>query len=319
MISSTRPAAALCALSALVLSAPAAIAFSPLYGAPAFVARTSPFSARLPDICPALRSSPNGDDTDAEKSDNNEMDRIMYTLGIELGLSLGDLSQLTENSEERTHVVRGLVDVCGGRIDNAGCEAMLSQYGGKLKEVIRERATRAQQQLAMAGTQMLAEMAAQPNAVSLPSGVVVQVIDEESDTTQGTGLAPSATSSVQADYHGTFPDGTVFDSSLGTNRAEGEETPKFALAGVIPGWKEGFQQLVEGQVAMLGIPPEMAYGAKGTPDGAIPPNSTLFFKVRLEKVLTAGVSPSGLVGADGNALTGGGASVLLGADGKPMF
>lgn len=31
----------------------------------------------------------------------------------------------------------------------------------------------------------------------------------------------------------------------------------------------------EGETAMLGIPPEQAYGAEGTPDGRIPGGSTL--------------------------------------------
>jgi hypothetical protein len=31
----------------------------------------------------------------------------------------------------------------------------------------------------------------------------------------------------------------------------------------------------EGETAMLGIPPDQAYGAEGTPDGRIPGGSTL--------------------------------------------
>lgn len=244
-----------------------------------------------------------------------ELAKVMYTLGIELGMSLGDISVLANNAEERTHVVRGIVDVCTGRLDMAGCEAMLKAHGEQMKQVIRERATQAQKELQLLGEKMLDEMASQPDAIKLASGVVVQMIETESDTSVGSGLSPSATSSVEADYHGTFADGTVFDSSLGK---EGD-SPKFALAGVIEGWRDGFQELIEGQVAMLGIPSQLAYGPQGTPDGAIPPNATLFFKVKLVKVLTAGVSKSGLVGADGKALTSaGGSSALLGADGKPL-
>ena len=40
----------------------------------------------------------------------------------------------------------------------------------------------------------------------------------------------------------------------------------------------------EGGRRKLVIPPDMGYGAQGTPDGSIPPNETLIFVVDLEKV-----------------------------------
>ena len=49
----------------------------------------------------------------------------------------------------------------------------------------------------------------------------------------GAGTRPTAASSVKVHYHGTLPDGTVFDSSL----ARGDPAT-FALGQVIPGWKE---------------------------------------------------------------------------------
>lgn len=75
----------------------------------------------------------------------------------------------------------------------------------------------------------------------------------------------------------------------------------------------------EGETAMLGIPPEQAYGQEGTPEGRIPGGSTLFFKVQLLEVMSAGVGGSGLVGADGQTLSKKkDSSGLLGADGKPL-
>ena len=72
---------------------------------------------------------------------------------------------------------------------------------------------------------------------------------------------------------------------------------------------------------MLGIPPEQAYGAEGTPDGRVPGGSTLFFKLQLLEVMSGGIedNPSGLMGADGQPLTGNsGGSGLVGADGNPL-
>ena len=113
---------------------------------------------------------------------------------------------------------------------------------------------------------------------------------------------------------GTLPDGTVFDSSLSGDPVS------FPLKGVIAGWKEGIQFMCEGETAMLGIPPEMAYGEAGTPDGRIPGGAALFFKIQLIEVMSAGIGGGPkLVGANGQVLTrDGGGAKLLGANGKPL-
>merc|ERR1712228_778960 len=100
----------------------------------------------------------------------------------------------------------------------------------------------------------------------------------------------------------------------------GGDPISFPIAGVIPGWRDGVLKMREGQTAMLGIPPEQGYGVEGTPDGRIPGGSTLFCKVQLLEVMSAGIggSPT-LLGADGQKIKkdGEGGSALLGADGKP--
>ena len=69
---------------------------------------------------------------------------------------------------------------------------------------------------------------------------------------------------------------------------------------------------------MLGIPPEMAYGEAGTPDGRIPGGAALFFKIQLLEVMSAGIGGGPkLVGANGQVLNRDGGT-LLGADGKPL-
>jgi hypothetical protein len=113
---------------------------------------------------------------------------------------------------------------------------------------------------------------------------------------------------------GTLPDGTVFDSSLGGDPVS------FPLKGVIAGWREGIQFMCEGETAMLGIPPEMAYGEAGTPDGRIPGGAALFFKIQLIEVMSAGIGGGPkLVGANGQVLKRDrGGAKLLGANGKPL-
>ena len=93
---------------------------------------------------------------------------------------------------------------------------------------------------------------------------------------QGTGtVSPKATDTVTVHYHGTFPDGTVFDSSV-----QRGEPISFPLNRVIKGWTEGVQLMKVGDKFRFEIPPALAYG-DASPSPAIPPNSTLVFEVEL--------------------------------------
>ena len=166
---------------------------------------------------------------------------------------------------------------------------------------------------------MLKEMATTEGAIQLPSGVVLHILEHGPDG-PGCGVRPTRSSTVKIHYHGTLADGTVFDSTLSG------EPVQFPLAGVIPGWCEGVLKMHEGETAMLGIPPEQGYGKAGTPDGSIPGDSTLFFKIQLLEVMSAGIGggPS-LLGADGKKMdkkkagdSGNSSSGLLGADGRPL-
>jgi FKBP-type peptidyl-prolyl cis-trans isomerase len=84
---------------------------------------------------------------------------------------------------------------------------------------------------------------------------------------------------VRVHYHGTLPDGTVFDSSVDRG-----EPAVFGLRQVIPGWTEGLQLMREGAKYRFRIPPGLAYGAQGMPP-KIGPNQTLVFEVELLEVL----------------------------------
>ncbi|HAH30910.1 MAG TPA: peptidylprolyl isomerase, partial [Elusimicrobia bacterium] len=76
--------------------------------------------------------------------------------------------------------------------------------------------------------------------------------------TEGSGVIPKATDMVKVHYHGTFPDGKVFDSSVDRG------TPaEFPLNGVIACWTEGVQKMKVGGKAKLVCPSDTAYGDQG--------------------------------------------------------
>jgi FKBP-type peptidyl-prolyl cis-trans isomerase len=120
------------------------------------------------------------------------------------------------------------------------------------------------------GEAFLSENKNRAGVVTTDSGLQYEVIVD------GTGVKPTAQSSVTVHYHGTLIDGTVFDSSK--NRG----TPAtFGVNQVISGWTEALQLMTVGSSYRLYIPQELAYGAHPHPGGAIQPYSALIFDVEL--------------------------------------
>ena len=92
---------------------------------------------------------------------------------------------------------------------------------------------------------------------------------------EGSGPSPTRSDVVKVHYHGTFPDGAVFDSSVDRG-----QPATFPLNRVIPCWTQGVAQMKVGGKAKLICPPNVAYGPRGAPP-RIPPNATLHFEVEL--------------------------------------
>jgi len=104
---------------------------------------------------------------------------------------------------------------------------------------------------------------------ALASGLQYKVIKV------GTGKKPKIKDSVTTHYRGTLIDGTEFDSSYKRG-----QPVSFPVSGVIAGWTEALQLMEEGAKWQLFVPPNLAYGEKGT-GGVIGPNATLIFEIEL--------------------------------------
>lgn len=237
-------------------------------------------------------------------------EELMYSLGVNLARQLGDVRSLVKDGQELTFVAKGLLDAVVGRLSEEGQVTLLKSRKEDLNALITTRANEIQNNFRMAGDSMLKTMSETEGVVTLESGVRVHVLEESENDNQ----RPTAASAVKIHYHGTLPDGTVFDSSLGQ-----EEPLSLAVGQLIPGFKEGLLKLQEGDTAMIGIPSDLAYGEEGSVDGRVPGGAAIFFKVQLIEVLSAGIGggPT-LLGADGTKLKKDTSSGLLGADGKPL-
>lgn len=122
------------------------------------------------------------------------------------------------------------------------------------------------------GEAFLAENAQKPGVTTLPSGLQYEII------TEGSGKKPTLRSSVTTHYHGTLPNGTVFDSSY-----QRGQPATFGVNQVIAGWTEALQLMPEGSKWRLSIPSDLAYGKRGA-GRDIGPDSALIFDVELLKV-----------------------------------
>jgi FKBP-type peptidyl-prolyl cis-trans isomerase len=124
------------------------------------------------------------------------------------------------------------------------------------------------------------------NDIPAPADVAAAPADAETSSTglaskvqtKGTGTKhPAKTDKVLVHYTGWTKDGKMFDSSV----ARGEPI-SFPLDGVIAGWTEGVQLMVEGEKRRFWIPAKLAYGDNPSPGM---PAGQLTFDVELLKIL----------------------------------
>ncbi|HPD29472.1 MAG TPA: peptidylprolyl isomerase [Phycisphaerae bacterium] len=116
-----------------------------------------------------------------------------------------------------------------------------------------------------------------PQFVTTASGL------QYKDIAIGTGPAVTADSTIKVYYTGRLTDenGEIFDSS-----GETKTNPAtFTLTDLILGWQEGLTNydMRVGGTRVLIIPPELGYGAAGSPPD-IPPNATLCFEIEVVEV-----------------------------------
>jgi len=196
----------------------------------------------------------------------NSSDSLNYFLGVNLGFSLGTAPW----EPDASLIAVGLTSVLEG---NTQYDQQTSQeIFQKLNMALSQEKEQIDNAEGIAnlekGLAFLAENGKREEVKTTESGLQYEVI------TQGKGLMPADSSTVEVHYEGTLLDGTVFDSSY-----ERGESISFPLNRVIIGWTEGVQLMPVGSTYRFYIPSELAYGPRAA--GPIPANSVLIFKIEL--------------------------------------
>ncbi|MFC1523074.1 FKBP-type peptidyl-prolyl cis-trans isomerase [Elusimicrobiota bacterium] len=181
--------------------------------------------------------------------------KTLYSLGTMVGSDLA--TQYMLEPGEARFVAMGVQDAIEGK----KFRSKVQDYRAKISDLRKDR-------LNSKNKDFLDKAAKEKGAKKFPSGLIYKVIKS------GKGASPKATDKVKVHYHGTFPDGKVFDSSVERNKPA-----EFPLNGVIKCWTEGVQKMQVGEKAQLICPYDIAYGERGR--GGIPAFATLIFEVEL--------------------------------------
>ncbi len=202
----------------------------------------------------------------SDKKITGELEKFSYSLGMSIAGNLIKSGVKTINPEL---FLDGIKDTFSGEMPK-----ILPDEANRILEEFIAKANAGQgNENLEKGAKFLAENSKKEDIVELPSGLQYKVLKE------GEGEIPTATDQVKCHYHGTFIDGTVFDSSV-----ERGQPAVFPVNQVIQGWVEALQLMSAGSKWRLFVPPELAYGEQGA-GGAIAPNSTLIFDVELLEIV----------------------------------
>jgi FKBP-type peptidyl-prolyl cis-trans isomerase FkpA len=191
--------------------------------------------------------------------------KTLYALGLVISQNLASFNL---NASDLESVLAGVSD---GVLKN-DYKVDVQTYAPKIQQLQAVRAGAAAATEKKAGQAFLDKAAAEKGATRTASGLIITTLKP------GTGPSPKATDKVKVHYHGTLPDGTVFDSSV--QRGEPIVLP---LNGVIKCWSEGVQLMKVGGKSKLVCPSDIAYGDQGRPP-AIKPGATLVFEVELLEI-----------------------------------
>lgn len=191
--------------------------------------------------------------------------KACYALGMQAGMFLRQFG----GALDAAALVRGATDAAEGKpplMTQEEAERFLTDFVRQAEKDLAEKNRKYEEAF-------LAENAKKPGVVTTKSGLQYIVLRK------GDGPLPGPTDAVRAHYHGTLPDGTVFDSSV-----ERKQMATFNVDGVIAGWREALQLMPVGSKFRLFVPAALAYGERRRSE-KIGPNQMLIFDVELLEIV----------------------------------
>ena len=194
----------------------------------------------------------------------SEADSVSYALGLDMA------NNLKSNFEDVNN--RLFVQGYNELTDSLKVLLEMKDLEGIIRNFVIKKQNEMQELQKVAGIKFLEENKTKEGVLTTDSGLQYIILKEGSDK------RPSATDHVTVHYHGTTPEGVVFDSSVDRGKPS-----SFGLNQVIKGWTEGLQLMGEGAKFKFFIPQELAYGANPR-GGVIKPFMPLVFEVELIKI-----------------------------------
>lgn len=227
---------------------------------------------------PAPKTTPPAEK--AEKVEPIELKTLEKKASYAFGRNLASQVIFDERFDfvDKDVLIRGFVDAVKGRESQLTDEQIvetITQLQAKLRKDALEKQKVAAEKNQKEGEAFLAKNKQRKGVVTLESGLQYEVLKKGKGTRK-----PTLEDVVTTHYHGTLPDGTVFDSSVERN-----EPAQFPVKGVIKGWTEALQLMTVGDKLKLYVPGNLAYAERGSgPD--IGPNQMLIFEVELLSIDT---------------------------------
>ena len=206
------------------------------------------------------------------KQDNAEMKTKKDSVSYSIGMDIGKNFKAQSIDIEPSILLAGINDAMNDgktKLTEQQSTIVMNRFREELMAKEEEKKKVIGDKNLKEGEAFLTENKKKDGVVTTASGLQYKIVR------QGTGPKPSATQTVTVHFRGTLIDGTEFYSTIKRGQPE-----TFQITGVMKGWTEALQLMPVGSQWTLYIPPNLAYGERGS-GGVIGANATLVFEVEL--------------------------------------